>query len=140
MAATRVPPPPFSAPLLDGIHLSGPWKIFLSALHGAVHGEGFDKVDAGYQAAMSAAPATAEVVGVGGLHIGGQIGGNVALAFYVVVTSVAKLPAGGAAEGDWAYALDGRKAGEAAGAGTGVPAWWSNGNWCAADSGLIVAA
>lgn len=32
-------------------------------------------------------------------------------------------------EGQWAFALDGRKVGEGAGAGTGVPCYFSNGQW-----------
>jgi len=55
------------------------------------------------------------------------------------VTCQANLPSS-AAEGDWAYALNGRKTGEAAGAGTGVPCWRSNGAWIAVDSGAAVTA
>ncbi|MDN7879328.1 hypothetical protein [Burkholderia aenigmatica] len=41
---------------------------------------------------------------------------------------VASLPAG-AVEGQTAWAKNGRKVGEGAGAGTGVPVYWSNGAW-----------
>jgi hypothetical protein len=42
--------------------------------------------------------------------------------------SVGELPAS-AAEGQLAYAADGRKAGEEAGEGTGIPVYWSDGAW-----------
>jgi hypothetical protein len=74
------------------------------------------------------------------LQIGGALGGNVALAFYVTLTAVAALPAT-ATVGDWAYAVDGRKAGEGAGSGTGTPVFWDkSGHWIALDSGAAVAA
>jgi len=41
--------------------------------------------------------------------------------------TVANLPPG--REGMVAYASNGRKSGEGAGAGTGVPVYWSNGLW-----------
>lgn len=41
--------------------------------------------------------------------------------------TVAKLPSG--VEGMIAYATNGRKVGEGAGAGTGVPVYYSNGHW-----------
>ncbi len=139
MVATRVPPPPFNVPVLDGTGFASAWAFWIQAVNDAIYGEGFDKIDAGYQTAVAAAPATAEVTAVGGLHgVGSQIGSNVGIALYRAVTGVAALPASGVAEGDWAYALDGRKAGEAAGAGTGVPVWRSQGAWIAVDSGAAV--
>ncbi|RQS79736.1 hypothetical protein [Burkholderia seminalis] len=42
--------------------------------------------------------------------------------------AVASLPSG-ALEGQKAWAKNGRKVGEGAGAGTGVPVYWSNGAW-----------
>jgi len=140
MTATRIPPPPFNSPFLDGGFVSKTWRLFLSALYNAVYSEGFDKVDAGYQAALAAVPQGAEIEAVGGLHLGGGLGGNVAVAFYKAMTAVATLPAAGVNEGDWAYAYDGRKVGEGSGSGTGVPVWWSNGSWRAVDSGAVVAA
>ncbi|HSZ51339.1 MAG TPA: hypothetical protein VK801_07195 [Caulobacteraceae bacterium] len=139
MPSTPVPTPPFSTPLTDAEgYVSRAWRPLIQALFTRTGGV-FDKVEAAYSAARSAAPASAEVVAGAGLQGGGQIGPNVPVALYSAITSVANLPPA-AAEGDWAYALDGRKAGEAAGAGTGVPCWWSNGAWCAVDGGAVVEA
>jgi len=138
MAATRIPPPPFSTPLLDGPFVSSAWQFFISALYNAVYGEGFDKVDGAYAAAMAAAPASTEVVAVQGLHLGGEIDGNVAIAMYRAIDIVANLPATGNTRGDLAYAFDGRKPGEGAGAGTGVPVFWSGIAWYAVTSGAMV--
>jgi hypothetical protein len=139
MTATRCPPPPFNTPFLDGGQISNAWQLFLAALYQANYGEGFDKTDAAYQTALAAAPATAQVAAVGGLHgIGAAIGASVGIALYRAMGTAASLPVSGNAEGDWAYALDGRKTGESAGAGTGVPVWWSAGAWYAADSGAVV--
>lgn len=141
MVATRVPPPPFNTPVLDGRTFASAWKYWIQAINDAIYGEGFDKVDAGYQTAAAAAPASAQVVAVGGLQgSGSAIGENVGIALYRAITGLSGLPATGNHEGDWAYCLDGRKTGEGAGAGTGVPVWWSNGGWYAADSGAAVAA
>jgi hypothetical protein len=138
MAATRIPPPPFATPFLDGQFVSNAWQFFITALYNALYGEGFDKVDAGYTAAVAAAPASTEVVAVSGLQLGGPIGGNTALGLYRTMDIVANLPATGNARGDVAYALDGRKPGEGSGAGTGVPVWWSGLNWYAVTSGAVV--
>ena len=140
MTAIRVPPPPLNSPFLDGVFVSKTWRLFLSALYNAVYSEGFDKVDAGYQVAKAAVPQGAEVLALGGLHLGGKMSGNVAIALYKAMTAVASLPAVGVNEGDWAYAYDGRKVGEGAGAGTGVPVWRSSGSWRAVNSGAVVAA
>ena len=43
-------------------------------------------------------------------------------------------------EGQWAFALDGRKTGEGAGAGTGVPCYFSNGSWRRPADDSVVAA
>jgi hypothetical protein len=56
----------------------------------------------------------------------------------VAAYTVGTLPAG--AEGDIAYATNGRKAGEGPGAGTGVPVYFSNGVWRAFSSDAAVAA
>jgi hypothetical protein len=140
MTATVVPPPPFTTPFLDGPTISNAWQVWISAIQSAVYGPGFDKVDAGFTAAMAAAPAARQIVGVGGLQVGGALTGNVAVALYAAKTTVAGLPTTGVAEGDWAYALNGRKPGQAAGAGTGVPCFWSAGAWIAVTSGVAVTA
>jgi hypothetical protein len=140
MTATRVPPPPFNTPLLDGAFVSNAWQFFISALYGAVYGEGFDKVDAAHAAAVAAVPRATQVVAGGGLQVGGSLVGNVAVTLYRSNCAVAALPPSGNAEGDWAYAFDGRKPGEGAGSGTGVPCFWSNGHWIAATSGATITA
>lgn len=142
MTAQLVPPPPFGIPFLDGDYVSRPWQAFLTGLYNRAGGS-VDKVDAAYLAAMAAVPMTTEIVAGPGLHVGGPLGSNVGLTLYKVVTTVALLPTTGNAAGDMAYARDGRKPSEGAGAGTGVPAWWTPGNpgtWCAFDSGAAVVA
>ncbi len=133
-----LPPPPFSQPVLDGSFLSRAWQTWAQAVQTALGGR-TDKVAAAYDTAMAAAAATAEVVAGAGLQGGGQVGPNVGISLYAAVTAVATLPTAANA-GDWAYATNGRKIGESAGAGTGVPVWWSNGAWYAVDSGAVVAA
>ena len=140
MTATRVPPPPFNTPFLDGGFVSNAWQFFISALYGALYGEGFDKVDAAHAAAVAAVPRGTQVVAGGGLQAGGSLVGNVAVTLYRLNCAVAALPTSGNSEGDWAYAFDGRKPGEAAGAGTGAPCFWSNGHWIAATSGATITA
>jgi hypothetical protein len=139
MSAVTVPPPPYSQALLEGGFLSRPWRTFIQALYRQVFGGGFDKVDAAYEAAISAAAASTQVLGAGGLTGGGALSGNVAVALYRVKAIVAALPAK-ATEGDWAYALNGRKPGEGAGAGTGVPCFWSGTHWIAVTSSAAVTA
>ena len=132
-----VPPPSWSSPIVDERGFPTRWfAMFVQALYGAI----VIDLRAATATANAAAPGTSLVVASGGLKQGGQIGGNAAVALYAAVTTVALLPAGGMAEGDWAYALDGRKVGEGAGAGTGVPALFSRGHWVAVDSGATVAA
>jgi hypothetical protein len=139
MTATFVPAPPFKEPLTDDAgRLSRAWRGFILALYNRCGGAA-DKVDAAHAAAIAAVPRSAQIVAVGGLHVGGDLTGNVALAFYRAVATVAALPAAGVGDGDWAYAVDGRKAGEGPGAGTGVPVWRSGGQWFAVDSGAAVA-
>jgi len=138
MSAVNLPPPPASTPFLDGAYVSRAWAVWFSAVFNRLGGAA-DKVDAAHALAHAAAPAISEVVAIGGLQLGGAIGGNVSLALYTAMTGVSALPAS-AHEGDWAYALNGRKPGEGAGAGTGVPVWWSGGAWVAADSGAAVTA
>ena len=140
MTATRVPPPPFNTPFLDGGFVASAWQFFISALFNAVYGAGFDKIDAAHTLAVAAAPRVTQIVAGGGLQAGGPLSGNVGLSLYQEKCAVAELPASGNTEGDWAYALDGRKPGESGGAGTGVPCFWSNGAWVAATSGATVTA
>lgn len=64
------------------------------------------------------------------------IGGNLPIQVYSV--GVASLP--DPSPGLVAYASDGRKHGEGAGAGTGVLVFSDATNWCACDTGLPVAA
>lgn len=54
--------------------------------------------------------------------------------------SVAGLPVSGVNAGVTAYASNGRKSGEAAGAGTGVMVFYDGANWVACDSGQTVTA
>ncbi len=90
--------------------------------------------------AGNAAPASLNIVATGGLQRGGPLRDDIGVALYRAVKPVAQLPTIGNAPGDWAYALDGRKPGEAAGAGTGVPVFWSVTAWCAVTSGAQVTA
>ena len=138
MAETPVPRPPFATPLLTGGTVSIKWQTWFMAVWNRLGGQ-TDKVEAAYSAASAAAPATTEVVAGAGLQQGGQLAGNVAIELYAAMTDVASLPTS-ANVGDWAYALDGRKVGEASGSGTGVPVWWSGTAWYAVDSGAVVSA
>lgn len=130
-----LPTPPFHLPLVDkdGFVSTG-WQPFLQAVvdQGAT-------VTAALSTAKAAAPGSAEVVTLNGLHGGGRIGGNAAVRLYRAVCAVADLPTM-ASEGDLAYAIDGRRGAEGSGAGTGVPVWYSAGTWYAIDSGAAVAA
>ena len=90
--------------------------------------------------ATAAVPASRNVVAAGGLQVGGALSDDVGVALYKIYCVVSALPTTGNLNGDWAYALNGRKVGETAGNGTGVPAWWSGSNWYAVDSGVVVAA
>ncbi len=57
---------------------------------------------------------------------------------FTSAATVAALPVG--AEGQLAYASDGRKVGEGPGAGTGVPVYFSAGSWRVFSTDLAVAA
>ena len=85
-------------------------------------------------------PATRNVVTAGGLHGGGPLSADIGLLLYKVSSSVAALPTLGNANGDLAYALNGRKPGEGAGVGTGVVVFWSGSAWYAVTSGAVVTA
>jgi hypothetical protein len=137
MAATDVPPPPLNRPFLDGAFVSTPWQIWFSALRDRTGGAG-DKVEAAHAAALAAVPQTTQVVAGGGLQVGGALNQNVPVTLYVASTTVAMLPVSGLSQGDWAYAQNGRKPGEGAGAGTGVPCFWSGSSWIAVTSGAAV--
>lgn len=139
MTSTPLPAPPFKVPLTDPSgQVSRAWQAFLQALY-VRSGGSFDKIDVAHAAALAAVPRSSRVLGVAGLHAGGDLSGDVAVALYRALRTVASLPTAGISDGDWAYAVDGRKAGEAAGAGTGVPVWSSGGRWFAIDSGAVVA-
>lgn len=100
-----------------------------------------DTINATHATAGSAVQQGSQVVTAGGLQGGGAFGGNVGLALYRAIDSVAVVTAlTGMAPGDWAFALDGRKNGEAAGAGTGTPCYWDGVAWRAVDTGATVAA
>jgi hypothetical protein len=139
MPAQPLPAPPFSTPFLTGQTISRVWQSWLLALWNRVGGQA-DKVESALTVANAAAPSTTQVIASGGLHAGGPIGGNVGLAFYVALTNVASLPTTNVNQGDFAYALDGCKAGESTGHGTGVPVWRSGSSWFAVDSGAVVSA
>ena len=139
MPAIPVPAPPFKTPLTDASGVvSAPWRAFLLALYDRAGGSA-DKIEAAHAAATAATPRSARILAVGGLHAGGALTADVAVALYRAVAPVASLPTSGLSDGDWAYAVDGRKAGEGAGAGSGVPVWFSGGRWFAVDSGAVVA-
>jgi hypothetical protein len=144
MTAINVPPIDPSLALVDPA--SGrPTRYGERVLRGlwGRTGGAVDKVDAAHVLARDAVPQGTVVAAAGGLQVGGALGGpkggNVGVALYAAVTGVALLPAG-ATEGDWAYAVDGRKPGEGAGSGTGVPCFWSGAAWISACSGAAVTA
>lgn len=89
---------------------------------------------------VNGVPSTRTVVAAGGLQGGGALAADVGLSLYRVAAPVAQLPLSGNTPGDWAYAVDGRKPGEAAGSGTGVPVFWSHTAWFSACGGAQVAA
>ncbi|HEY5107213.1 MAG TPA: hypothetical protein VII73_10655 [Caulobacteraceae bacterium] len=134
---TTVPGPTWSDPIVDQAGFPTRWfRFFIQAVFSALRTD----LTATMAAVDAAAPASALVVATGGLKQGGPIGPNAAVALYSALTTVAMLPTSGMAEGDWAYALNGRKAGEGAGSGTGTPVFYSRGSWVAVDSGATVAA
>ncbi len=144
MTAQALPKPLFGTPFVDEDGFLTRWGYAWISGADSRLGQRVDKVDAAHAAAMAAVPQTTQVVAGGGLQAGGALGGNVAVTLYKTRCAVAALPTSGNAEGDWAYALNGRKTGEGAGAGTGVPVWWSivsgTGGWYAVRSGAVVAA
>ena len=140
MTATFVPAPPVQVPVVDKNGMvTRPWYAHFTARHEQAGGSG-DKIEAAHAAATAAAPQSTQIVALGGLHLGGDLSGNVAISLYRAMTTVAQLPSSGLTEGDFAYAKNGRKPGEGAGAGTGVPVFWSNGAWIAVTSGATVTA
>ena len=142
MTAQPLPQPDFAKPATDGRgFLTGWFKAWVQAMD-ARAGARFDKIDEAHATALAAAPQSTQVVAGGGLQIGGALTGNVGLALYAAIAPLASLPTTGLSEGDIAYALDGRKSGEGAGAGSGTPCWWSvvsgTGGWYAFGSGALV--
>jgi hypothetical protein len=141
MAAVNVLPPDTRIPFTDpktGCLTDYGYRLLMG--HFARMGAETDKVDLAHVLASNAVPQGTVVAASGGLKHGGALGGNIGLTLYVAVDGVDNLPTTGLSEGDFAYAANGRKTGEGAGAGTGVPCWWSNGAWYAADSGAVVSA
>jgi hypothetical protein len=138
MAAQSVAPPVFNLPFTDAKGmLTDHAQRLLADLYSRTGGAD-DKVDAAHALALAAVPQTTQVVAAGGLRNGGALNANVGVTLYRAIDLTANLPTTGNAEGDWAYATDGRKTGEGAGAGTGVPVWWSGSHWYAVDSGAVV--
>jgi|GEM_PF-5454284 len=140
MTAQPVPPPDFGQAFVGHDGFLTRWaRHFLSGLYNRV-GQDQDKVDAAHTAALAAVPQGTEVIASGGLTVGGALGGNIGVALYLTMTSVALLPAT-ANLGAWAYAMDGRKDGEGSGSGSGTPVYWDGtGTWKALDTGATVAA
>lgn len=99
-----------------------------------------DKLNATKTTADAAAPGTAEVVPGAGLQGGGAIGVNAAVSLYCYEGPVAGLSSLSQRTGDWAYATNGRKAGEGAGSGSGTPVWFDGASWIAPDTGTGVTA
>jgi hypothetical protein len=140
MTAELLPRPNYNQPFVDKTGTLSAWaEVFVRQVYNRLGGA-VDKVDAAATTAAAAVPQGTEVVAGGGLQVGGSLGGNVGVSLYVSVDALANLPTTGVQDGDWAYALDGRKPGEGAGAGTGVPVVWSNGHWYSACSGAVVTA
>ncbi|HXV00659.1 MAG TPA: hypothetical protein VG166_09185 [Caulobacteraceae bacterium] len=141
MASVNVPTLDYNAQLVDpasGKLTRYGYELFRS-LQERTGGQS-DKVDAAHAIASAAVPQVTEVIGSGGLQEGGALGGNIGVSLYMAYAAVADLPTAKAGEGDWAYALDGRKPGETTGSGTGVPCFWSSGGWISACDGAAVSA
>jgi hypothetical protein len=140
MTANPVPAPNFAKPIVDEGGYAETWfQWFLRGLYDRTGGTD-DKVDAAHGLASNAVPQTTEIVTAGGLKSGGALTGNVGVTLYTAKATVANLPTSGNSTGDWAFATNGRKPGESAGAGTGVPCFWSGSNWFAVTSGAAVTA
>lgn len=141
MTAKPVPQPAWKWPLVGPTGIASRWaQDHFQAMYERA-GAQSDKVDAAHAMATAAVPRGTQVVAAGGLKQGGALGGNVGLALYAAIDTVAVVTAlTGAAVGDWAYCLNGRKPAEGAGAGTGVPVFWDGAGWISACSGTAVAA
>ncbi|MEO8927304.1 MAG: hypothetical protein ABI306_09085 [Caulobacteraceae bacterium] len=139
MTAQRIPEPDFTERFVGEDRYLARWaRNFLTGLYNRV-GQDVDKVDDAHTMAANAVPQPTQVVAGGGLQIGGAMTGNVAVALYAAITAVALLPTN-VNQGDWAFAQDGRKNGEGAGSGTGVPCFWDGHAWKAVDTGATVSA
>lgn len=141
MTVKPLNPPPFKTRLTDANgNLNNQWSWWFGQVSDRLGG-GVDKVEAAASTAAAAVPRSTEVVAGGGLQIGGALDGNIAIALYRAVDVVAALPSTGLSEGDWAFALNGRKSGETAGNGTGCPVWWSApagvGGWYTGAGALV---
>lgn len=141
MSGETVNVPPYATPLVDkGGRLTSPWQWWFAQMYDRSGGT-VDKVDAAATTAAAAVPQTTQVVAGGGLQVGGALSGNVGLSLYRAKGALSSLPTSGNSEGDWAYALNGRKSGETTGNGTGVPCFWSTpggtGGWYRADGTAV---
>lgn len=141
MTAQPLPSPNFNNAFVDGRGFLTRWaQAWISSADNRL-GQRADKVDAAAVTAASATPRTTQVVAGGGLQIGGTLTGNVAVALYRDRVQVAHLPVSGNSEGDWCYAVDGRKSGETTGNGTGMPVFWSTpagvGGWFTPSGALV---
>lgn len=83
------------------------------------------------------ASALTEIIASTGLTGGGALSANVAVRFGKGAFTVANLPT--AQLMDWAYALDGRKAGESSGHGTGTWCWFDGTAWKDFDTETVSA-
>jgi hypothetical protein len=138
VAAVQLPAAAYKLPFVDKSGRLSDWaQTFVEQLAQRTGGK-VDKIEAAHALATAAVPKGTEVVASGGLQVGGALGGNVALTLYRTRDAAANLPTVAIGEGDWAYALDGRKPGEGSGAGTGVPVTYSQGTWISTYSGAAV--
>ena len=100
MTATLVPAPPVHLPMVDKDGMVTPaWRSWFQAMHTRSGGT-VDKVASAFTAAMAAVPITTEIVAGAGLHHGGPLAGNIAVALYRAITTVAGLPMTGNSAGD----------------------------------------
>ena len=99
----------FAAPITDADgHATHTYRTWMTAVTTAVN--------SALTLAQAAVPGSRRVIAAGGLQVGGTLQSDVGVALYKIKTTVAQLPTTTTAAGDWAYALDGCKPGEAGGA------------------------
>lgn len=144
MTAVSVPPPDFTNPWTDARGFPTRTAMAWIGAIDARSGQRFDKIDQAHATALAAAPQATQVIAGGGLQGGASLTGDVGLALYRAVATLASLPTTALSDGDWAYAQDGCKPGESTGAGSGVPCFWSTvagtGGWYAVTSGALATA